>query len=135
MRQDVYRVALDEASSELNDILTKFDQLRRRKDRLEKIVEALKPLVVSNDLRSVAAVATPERIVAPAEKPIAVPEPVAVAPVPAPAMSHVQIERIQAAADESADPFDRRVENVMGMSSATRDVREYSRLFNSTSSR
>lgn len=129
MRQDVYRVALDEASSELNDILARFDQLRQRKDRLEKIVEALKPLVVSNDQRSVAAVE------ASAVKPVAIPEFEAAAPVPTPAMSHVQIERIQAAADESADPFDRRVENVMGMSSATRDVREYSRLFNSTSSR
>jgi hypothetical protein len=131
MRQDVYRVALDEASSELNDILARFDQLRRRKDRLEKIVEALKPLVASNDQRSVAAVE------ASAVKPVAIPESEASAPipVPTPAMSHVQIERIQAAADESADPFDRRVENVMGMSSATRDVREYSRLFNSTSSR
>ena len=45
MRQEVYRVAYDEAKSELGEILGKFEALRLRKDRIEKVVEALKPLL------------------------------------------------------------------------------------------
>ena len=44
MKQEVYRFAFDEANSELNQILAEFEQLRQRKDRIEKVVEALKPL-------------------------------------------------------------------------------------------
>jgi len=46
MKQEVYRFAFDEANSELNQILGEFEQLRQRKDRIEKVVEALKPLAV-----------------------------------------------------------------------------------------
>jgi hypothetical protein len=44
MKQEVYRFAFDEANSELSQILGEFEQLRARKDRIEKVVEALKPL-------------------------------------------------------------------------------------------
>ena len=44
MKQEVYRFAFDEANAELNQILGEFEQLRQRKDRIEKVVEALKPL-------------------------------------------------------------------------------------------
>ena len=46
MKQEVYRFAFDEANSELTQILNEFEQLRLRKDRIEKVVEALKPLAV-----------------------------------------------------------------------------------------
>ncbi len=49
MRQEVYRVAFDEASAELSEILNRFEQLRSRKDRVEKVVEALKPLLAGNE--------------------------------------------------------------------------------------
>jgi hypothetical protein len=42
---EVYRVAFDSANSELNDILGAFEELRARKDRIEKVVMALKPLL------------------------------------------------------------------------------------------
>src|SRR5581483_7926054 len=45
MRQEVYRVAYDEASAELSEILGRFEQLKLRKDRVERVVEALKPLI------------------------------------------------------------------------------------------
>ncbi|MDR3742055.1 MAG: hypothetical protein P4L40_23790 [Terracidiphilus sp.] len=131
MRQEVYRVAYEEASAELSDILSRFDQLRVRKERVEKVVEALKPLVASTDLHARAS-APVERTAAVVEKPMAVVEPEAV-PVPA-APPSVPLS-MQQAVDEAADPFSRRVENVMGMNSAARDVREYSRLFSSGSSR
>lgn len=44
MKQEVYRFAYDEANAELTQILAEFEQLRQRKDRIEKVVEALKPL-------------------------------------------------------------------------------------------
>ena len=52
MRQEVYRVAYDEAHAELTEILGKFEQLRVRKDRIEKVVEALKPLLSTATISS-----------------------------------------------------------------------------------
>jgi len=145
MRLEVYRVAFDEASAELSEILAKYEQLRLRKERVEKVVEALKPLIASNEFfaRAQAPAAAPERPSIPVERPAVVAEaplPVSVpAPVPAPVPAAPTLASVPAPAqqsvDEAADPFSRRVENVMGMSSAARDVREYSRLFNSSSSR
>jgi hypothetical protein len=44
MIKGVYRAAYDEAKAELADILREFEHLRLRKEQLEKIVEALKPI-------------------------------------------------------------------------------------------
>ena len=44
MNKDVYRFAFDEANAELSQIVGEFEQLRLRKERVEKVVEALKPL-------------------------------------------------------------------------------------------
>lgn len=41
MRQDVFRVAYDEAQSELLDITVQFEQLKSRKTRLEVAITAL----------------------------------------------------------------------------------------------
>lgn len=46
MFESAYRNALESASAELNDIVGQFDQLRMRKERIEKMVEVLKPLLV-----------------------------------------------------------------------------------------
>lgn len=132
MRQEVYRVALDEASAELSEILTRFDQLRVRKDRIEKVVEALKPLVQAAE----EAAAAVEHNSTVAERLTAVPEPVA-HPVPVeatPASSQVPYP-VQQAVEEANDPFSRRPENPLGLGSSARDVREYSRLFTTGSSR
>ena len=45
MRQETYRFALDEATTELQDIVTKFESLKARKEQIEKIVEALRPFI------------------------------------------------------------------------------------------
>ena len=45
MGQDVYRLAFDEATAELNEIIGRVEQLRQRKDRIEKFVEAFRPLL------------------------------------------------------------------------------------------
>ncbi|MGA2729487.1 MAG: hypothetical protein ABSE96_16895 [Terracidiphilus sp.] len=48
MNKEVYRFAFDEANAELNQIVGEFEQLRMRKERVEKVVEALKPLAASD---------------------------------------------------------------------------------------
>jgi hypothetical protein len=122
MRQEIYRVAFDEAHAELSEILGKFEQLRLRKERIEKLVEALKPLVSgSNFHASDSKPASAERQALPADHPIAVaasdPVPVAVTSIhyPSPEVS-----------EPPSDPFSRRE------SSASRDLKEYSRLFTAT---
>lgn len=45
MRQDVFRVAYEEASSELLDITVRFEQLKQRKIKLEGVVAAMATLV------------------------------------------------------------------------------------------
>jgi len=45
MRQETYRFALDEATTELQDIVSKFESLKARKEQIEKIVEALRPFI------------------------------------------------------------------------------------------
>jgi len=45
VHKDVYRFAYDEASSELRKILGAFEQLCAQKNRVEKLMEVLKPEV------------------------------------------------------------------------------------------
>jgi hypothetical protein len=142
---EVYRVAFDEASAELNEILVKFEQLRTRKDRLEKVVEALKPLLATGEVQAPAAglhierTATPAPVTVPMQTPAAAPvmehAAMPVMPPPqAPAPSTIPYP-VQQAVEETNDPFSRRAENAVGLGSAARDVREYSRLFNTGTSR
>lgn len=108
MRQDVYRVAYDEANAELNEIMGRFEQLKLRKDRIEKVVEVLKPLV---GIEAQAA----------AEESAAQPESEPIFPTQA--------------AEPVAVPQQRRGEGAFGIGSVAKDVREYSRLFNGGDSR
>ena len=43
VHKDVYRFAYDEASTELRKILKAFEQLCAQKNRVEKLMEVLKP--------------------------------------------------------------------------------------------
>lgn len=130
MRQEVYRVAYDEASAELSEILAKFEQLRLRKDRIEKVVEALKPLISSVDLTSSAA----EKSATQVERQTIATEPLT-HQAAAPATPTPMPYPVQQSAEETSDPFGRRVDTGVGVSSAAKDVREYSRLFNTGTSR
>src|SRR6266702_3976390 len=42
---DVYRVALESAKAELNEISESYEKLRMRKEGIEKLVLALRPIV------------------------------------------------------------------------------------------
>lgn len=48
VHKDVYRFAYDEASSELRKILRAFEQLCAQKNRVEKLMEVLKPEIGMN---------------------------------------------------------------------------------------
>lgn len=52
---EVYRVAFDSANTELKDILVAFEDLRARKERIEKVVLALKPLLGAEEAAAAAA--------------------------------------------------------------------------------
>jgi hypothetical protein len=52
---EVYRDAFDSANSELKDILGAFEDLRSRKERIEKVVMALKPLLGAEEAAAAAA--------------------------------------------------------------------------------
>ncbi|HVC48398.1 MAG TPA: hypothetical protein VND90_14245 [Terracidiphilus sp.] len=114
MRQDVYRVAYDQANAELSEILSKFEQLRSRKDRIEKVVDVLKPLVGS-EMQS-----------APGETLTGFAQPEA----PAQPVDDVP----QMVAPEPTAPM-RRTDSAFAGSAPTRDVREYSRLFTNSQTR
>jgi len=45
MRQQTYRFALDQATTELHDIVAQFEALRSRKEQIEAVVEALRPFI------------------------------------------------------------------------------------------
>ena len=55
VRQDVYRAAMNAARVELNEILGQVEQLRLQKDRVEKVMEALKPMLRGDELVAVSA--------------------------------------------------------------------------------
>jgi hypothetical protein len=114
---DVYRVAYDTANTELGEIVERFEQLRTRKDQIERLVAALKP-VVEEDAEAAAAEAHEEEAHQEEAQPIAVAQ---------------TAEDSFNSADESqemrADPFQRRIDHVLGIGAGIRDVRKYSRQF------
>jgi hypothetical protein len=124
MREEVYRVAFDEASAELSEILAKFEQLRFRKDRIEKVVEALKPLIATEaPAPAVERAAVPmERHATPNEGPGHSLSDAGQATTPSPIPYPMQ--------QPASDPFSRRIETAVGSGNSSKDVSEYSRLFN-----
>jgi hypothetical protein len=112
MRQErhgeIYREAFESASSELKEISVAFEQLRIRKDQIEKLVSVLGPLVSLKDS------AIPEAQSAASAEPAS-----------KPAQSNPE-----AAGDQLvADPFQRRIDHVLGIGAGIRDVRKYTRQF------
>lgn len=106
MRQEVYRVAYDEAHAELLEISTRYEELRRRKETLESAVTALAPVL---------GVALPAQAVQPASQPApSVPQNMA---EPA-SYGFNEVPAVQHNSDESStDPFQQRVRNALKFSS------------------
>lgn len=110
MKQDVndnvYRVAFESAKTELGEISATFEQLRLRKERIEKLVTVLKPLVGVEEQAG---------------------------PVVQNADEHS--EEAKTATDGGSsesllpDPFQRRIDHVLGIGAGVRDITKYSRQF------
>jgi hypothetical protein len=136
MREQTYRFALDEAAAELKDIVSQFEELKARKEHLEKVVEALRPFIGMQ-----AEAAAPEKstaytapetekaaseaieytfmqITGPGmEVKKAEPAPPAVEQVPEPVAAHAleeaTPEQVAYFRQPSADPFQRRIDDAL----------------------
>jgi len=110
--QEIYRVAFESASSELIEINEEFDRLRARMEQIERLVAALKPLVFEQEN---------EVQLSPTEDPTAesIEATVAATPDETPAEP----------AKITYDPFQHRINHVLGIGAGIRDVRSYTRQF------
>jgi hypothetical protein len=136
MRQETYRFALDEATAELGDIVTQFEQLKAKKEQIEKVVEALKPFIglqAQAPAVEISALFTAPEIEQPAPQPaeftfmqISGPgmEITKTEPVPVEVVAEPVPELVLAGHDEtseqvayfrqpSADPFQRRIDDAL----------------------
>lgn len=106
---DVYRVAFDSANSELNQILEAFEELRARKERVEKVVIALKPLLGMEEAAAAAAQNSTEASsdsASPSEEPT---------------------YQYQSPNGNSPDPFQHRLDQALGRGVGSREPRKFSR--------
>jgi hypothetical protein len=109
--QEIYRIAHDAASAELNEISAEFERLRLRKDLVERLIAVLKPIIGEDDRPAVVISKedqAPDRVEATAE--------------PAKAENGQRL-------GVAADPFQRRIDHVLGIGGGIRDVRQYTRQF------
>jgi hypothetical protein len=109
---DVYRVAFDSANTELNQILGAFEELRARKERIEKVVLALKPLLGMEEAAAAAAAqnsteASPDST----------------------SQSEEPTYQYQAPNGNSPDPFQHRLDQALGRGVGSREPRKFSRQF------
>ena len=107
---EIYRVAFDAATSELTEISAEFERLRIRKEHIEKLVLVLQPLIAEGE-EGVAG------------------GPIATA-APQPETAGEAAAAVQSGSEAfTADPFQRRIDHVLGIGGGIRDVRKYSRQF------
>jgi multidrug resistance efflux pump len=51
---DPYRIAYEQAMTELSEITRKFDLLRQQKTQVETLINAFRPLIENNDHAAIA---------------------------------------------------------------------------------
>ena len=103
---EIYRVAFDAANSELAEISAEFERLRSRKDHIERLVQVLHPLIADGE------------------------NAIEGGSVSGPMVSgEMSGEKGAVAETVTADPFQRRIDHVLGIGGGIRDVRKYSRQF------
>jgi hypothetical protein len=107
--EQIYRAALETASAELAQITAAVEELRVRKEHVEKLVSVLGPFIGVEQQAS-AGIAAESQVQ---------PEPVA----------EQVSEESQQRETVPADPFQRRIDHVLGIGAGIRDVRKYSRQF------
>jgi len=110
---EIYRVAFDAAQAELAEITAEFEKLRVRKGHVEQLILVLKPIL--GEVEEPAPAGHNEEPVRTAEEMLPAAEPVK--------------EEVAQPLGVGADPFQRRVEHVLGIGAGIRDVRQYTRQF------
>ncbi|MGA8088442.1 MAG: hypothetical protein WCA10_14130 [Terracidiphilus sp.] len=107
---EIYRVAYDAANAELIEISAEFERLRVRKEHIEKLVQVLQPIVAEGE--------------EPAEH-----ASVAASAAQTESAGEGSVEARGGLEAVPADPFQRRIDHVLGIGGGIRDVRKYSRQF------
>jgi hypothetical protein len=131
MTQETYRFAYDEANAELREIVGQFEQLQARKEQIEQVVKVLKAVMddASPEIEASLTVETTPFLVQqvqPVEEPrIEATESYALTIEPEPAY----------AGEQSADPFQRRIDNALRHGLGSRDSRVLPRAVNGLLSR
>lgn len=129
MTQETYRLAYEEASAELKDILGQFEVLRIRREKIQQVVEALRPLLDGSQ---------PEASTEPAPFLVQQASTVPSEPVPAAtqeAFPEPVAEPEPAFVSESSDPFQRRIDNALRHGLGSRESRILPRALNGLLSR
>ena len=130
MTQETYRLAYEEASSELKEILGQFEVLRVRREKVQQVVEALRPLMSEDPISSTPTSDPAPFLVQQSSNVSSEPSPVAtteVFPEPAP--------EPEPAFAESSDPFQRRIDNALRHGLGSRESRILPRALNGLLSR
>jgi hypothetical protein len=131
MTQETYRLAYEEASAELKEILGQFEVLKIRRERIQQVVDALSPLLADGTL--------PENSTNTEPAPFLVQQASAVSSDVASAAPEVLPEPVAepepAFASESPDPFQRRIDNALRHGLGARESRILPRALNGLLSR
>jgi hypothetical protein len=129
MTQETYRFAYDEANAELREIVAQFERLEARKEHIEQLVEALRALIEETpamELSSTDAETAPYLVQSVAEPAI---EP-AQESFPEPSFEPEPVF-----AEQSSDPFQRRIDNALRHGLGARESRILPRALNGLLSR
>ncbi len=122
MTQETFRTAYQLANAELRDLHEQFERLRQKKEQIEKVVEALRPLVELYSGNTVADQPVPDaslyllheskEVAAEPVQRVSESSPEAVLE-PVEYSTTLAAEPVQYAAEPSSDPFQRRIESVL----------------------
>lgn len=106
--REIYRAAFETAKAELTEINAEFEKLRARKEQVERLLGALKAFFgEEQEPESVSQGASSEMV----------------------AVEAGSVESIGKPQPVPSDPFQRRIDHVLGIGAGIRDVRKYTRQF------
>lgn len=117
MTQETYRFAYEEASAELREILEHFELLQARKEQMEQVVEALKVVLSGEAPTEAQSIAASEQV------PFLVHQSVELSPEQQTAAAPEPVFAEAAFVEESADPFQRRIDMALRHGLGARDSR------------
>ena len=135
MTQETYRFAYDEANTELREIIGQFERLRARKDQVELVLAALRPIVT--DAPATEASSTETAATEPAPY-LVQPMSEVVVPEAIPALQEIAAEPKPEpvyASESSSDPFQRRIDNALKHGFGSKESRILPRALNGLLSR